>query len=701
MDSRLAFASMCLCGGALGACFEQEPPAPAPPSVLLITLDTTRADRLGPYGYVNADTPAYDQLAAQGTVFTRAYSSCPLTIPSHSTILTGRAPPSHGVRDNGDFVLGEDAVTLAERFKDAGYTTFATTAAFPTQARWGFDQGFDTYHDPLKRLPTQLDWRDERTAGEVVDDALAVLESTDGPVFAWVHLFDAHWPYAPPEPFASQHPGRPYDGEIAYAAAQVERLLEAWDAKAPRNVVLVTADHGEGMGDGGEMTHGFLLHDGTIRVPMLLRAQGLGDAVAVGETVDDPVGHVDIAPTLLRLAGLPLDDLLQGKDLREGGSDRVYSEALTGQFNLGLAPLFAWTDGSGRYTEGSWGGFYPAVGARVLTGPDPIEDLSEQAAALALLRAGLDEVIAPGVALDAESLQQLQALGYIGGDPTAEAGSVDPRDVIDVIPLTWKVRQVMGAGRFDLAESTMSQLEDRMPGTWGVELLRAQLLRAQGRPMEALQRFVDLYQRAPGSTVALQVAAIHVSRGEWFDAEGWFREALELQPASPEAMGGIVRSMLAQGEVEEARAAADRYLLQYPDHAELILTRAELLLADGRAADALVDAEAALDQMAWSPMAWALVGRCRWALGDADTALDALQEALRLDPFHLPVRAAYTERLLEVGRNAEAVRAVAPVARLFPDDPVVAALHARALAALQSERDGTWVAPPPLADDGI
>jgi arylsulfatase A-like enzyme len=164
--------------------------AAAPPiSVLLITLDTTRADRLGPYGHPLAETPTYDAFAATGTVFERAYSVCPLTIPAHSSLMTGRYPPSHGVRDNGDFVLGPEAVTLAERFQDAGYATAAFTAALPTQARWGFDQGFQIYHDPLERLPTRLDWRDERPADEVVDDALNTLEDMSGPVFIWVHLF--------------------------------------------------------------------------------------------------------------------------------------------------------------------------------------------------------------------------------------------------------------------------------------------------------------------------------------------------------------------------------------------------------------------------------------------------------------------------------------------------------------------------------
>ncbi|MBK9369294.1 MAG: sulfatase [Deltaproteobacteria bacterium] len=305
------------------------------PSILLVTLDTTRADRLGPYGYMLAQTPTLDALAAQGVVYTRAYATCPLTIPSHASLFTGRTPPSHGVRDNGDYVLPETAITLAERFAEAGWRTAAFTAAFPTQARWGLNQGFERYHDPLRRLPTQLDWSDQRAADEVITDALATLPglAKDGePLFVWVHLFDAHWPYEPPEPALSAHPGRPYDGEITFADAELGRLIAWFDEARPGGVVVITADHGEGLGDGGERTHGFLLHDGTVRVPLIVRAPGL---TALGR-VDDPVSHIDVAPTLLNLAGLPLHDGLQGADLREGGQRAAVQRGLDRPARLGL-----------------------------------------------------------------------------------------------------------------------------------------------------------------------------------------------------------------------------------------------------------------------------------------------------------------------------------------------------------------------------
>ncbi len=660
------------------------PPAPPPrPSVLLVTLDTTRADRLGPYGYALAETPTYDALARAGTVFARAYSACPLTIPAHATIHTGRHPPSHGVRDNGDFILGEEAITLAERYRAAGYATAAFTAAFPTQARWGFDQGFEVYHDPLERLPTQLDWRDERPADAVVDDALATLVDLEGPAFVWVHLFDAHWPYAPPEPFASRHAGRPYDGEIAFTDAQVGRLLAAWDATHPDSLVMVTADHGEGLGEGGERTHGFLLHDGTIRIPMMLRGPG----VPTDRVERRLVGQVDIAPTLLALSGLAVHPEVQGVSALEPPEDRaLYSEALTGQFNLGLAPLMALHEPGGRYTQGAWGAFYGVAGDRVLTTPDLTRDPAPGADRLATLVEGLEPTVARTHALDAETLARLQALGYVGGDPTAEAGDIDPRDVIDLLPLTWQVRQALGRGRLDVARRGVERLETRLSGTFGVDLLEAQLDRAQGNWSKALEAFTDLYLRSPGATLALQLGDLHATRGAWADARAWYIEALEIQPMSPEAMAGHVRATLALGEPRHAEELAERYLVTYPDHAELALVRAELLLADGRTAEALQDSTWALGRLPRSSRAHGVQAEALWASGQADLAIERLGDALRMDPVALEPRLRLTEWLLEVGRSAEASRTVAPAARLLPDDARVADLSRRTQDALAAER---------------
>ncbi|MEO0601105.1 MAG: sulfatase-like hydrolase/transferase, partial [Myxococcota bacterium] len=542
------------------------------PAVLLVTVDTVRADRLGAYGYEAARTPTLDVLAATGTTWMRAYAATPLSIPSHATIHTGLYPPTHGVRTEGDFRLSDDHVTLAERFSEAGYRTMAFTSSFTMQRRWGLDQGFDLYHDPIvEGSPTQLSWRDQRPADAVVDDALATLAALpdDGPLFLWVHLFDPHWPYHPPEPFASDVPDA-YDGEIAFVDQQLRRLLDAWDARfwADASIVAVTSPQGESLGQGGEETHGFLLHDGSLRVPLILRGPG----VPAGFQVGSVVSHVDLAPTLLSMAGVSKHSGLQGRDLRDGGSGEAYHESLAGQFSLGLAPLYARTDASGRYIEGQWGSYGAMTGYEVRRTELPGEG-HRLDRPLNRMRRKLDETLAPEVSLDPQTLSMLSAMGYLAaGDPAASAGRDDPRTVIDAIPLTWRARRRIGAGLLLQAQALVNQLEERLPGAFGVDLLQAQIHRKQGRLEEARAEFFALYQRSPSSTLALQLAGIGTARGDWEDAAYWFDEAFHLQP-SPEAMAGQVRVARMLGDTELSDDRAFEFMVRFPDHPELALVR--------------------------------------------------------------------------------------------------------------------------------
>jgi arylsulfatase A-like enzyme/tetratricopeptide (TPR) repeat protein len=635
--------------------------ASAAPSVLLITLDTTRADRLGVYGHTLAQTPNIDALAQRGTRFTRAYSTSPLTIPSHSTIFTGQVPPTHGVRDNGDFRLSDSAVTLAERFRDAGYQTSAFTAAFPTQAQWGFGQGFDTYHDALSALPANRDWRAQRLAEEVIDDALQTLADTSGPRFVWVHLFDAHWPYEPPEPFASQLQGRPYDGELAYVDHHLGRLLDWWADHEENSIVLLTADHGEALGEGGEQTHGFLLTDGTLRVPLLLSGPGVG----VGQVIEDPVSHIDLAPTILALAGLPLHAGIQGRDLRTGGSDVAFSEALTGQFSLGLAPLTAFTNSEGRYVQGVWDSHAAFDGDRIPSNP-PAGEYPEYARQLDALRDSFAPAQRVAAELDPQAIAQLMALGYMGSAGVPLTSDVDPRDVIDIIPLTWHARHALGAGRIEEAAAWIADLAEPLHGTYGLDLLRGQQLRASGDPLGAAQVLTALHDEAPSHDVALMLGGIHTDLADWQEAMRWFELALDRRGNSAPAMAGLVQSALALGLVQWAHELAEQFLDVFPDHLPLVLVRAELLLRQNRPQDALDETLWALQLSPWTPNAHAIHGRVLWELGRADEAIDAVWEALAWNPYDLGVRMKLVEMLLAVGRSAEAMRLMDQVEPLLP-----------------------------------
>ena len=273
------------------------------PSVLLVTIDTLRADRVGVYGLPDAATPTLDGLAASGVLFEQAIAAAPLTLPSHASILTGQYPPTHGVRHNAIFRLGGEAETVAERFQASGVDTGAVIGAAVLDPAFGLDQGFDVYDAKLPQERSAAAGFFERSAQGVTDAALSWLRRTDGRFFLWVHYYDVHGSYHPPEPFKTRFAKRPYDGEVAYVDQELGRLLQGLEQSGRRSntLVAVTADHGEGLGEHGEAYHSYLIYDSVLHVPLLLSGPG----VPAGRRVPSVVSTTGLAATLLHLAGLP------------------------------------------------------------------------------------------------------------------------------------------------------------------------------------------------------------------------------------------------------------------------------------------------------------------------------------------------------------------------------------------------------------
>src|SRR5262245_7892744 len=309
------------------------------PNVLLVTLDTVRADHVGCYGAASASTPTLDRLAASGVRFNTAVAHAPLTAPSHASILTSRTPLGHGVRDNGAYVLPQGVRSVAEDFAKAGYRTGAFVSGFPLTRRFGFDRGFATYDDHLPRGtdPRRTAYA-ERNAAGTTDAALKWLDAAPAqPFFLWVHYFDAHAPYEPPAELAART-GSAYAGEIAFVDSQVARLAARIDIA--RTLVLVTADHGESLGEHGEDTHGIFVYDSTLRVPFLVAGPGVPSAV----TPPTVARGIDVAPTLLDLAGIATTGM-EGRSLRPAFTGTrmddapTYSESLHPLLQYGWAPL--------------------------------------------------------------------------------------------------------------------------------------------------------------------------------------------------------------------------------------------------------------------------------------------------------------------------------------------------------------------------
>ncbi|MGB2908783.1 MAG: sulfatase-like hydrolase/transferase [Candidatus Aminicenantaceae bacterium] len=323
-------------------------------NILVITIDTLRSDRLSCYSPDAPPTPVIDGLAKKGALFSRAYAHTTLTLPSHANIMLGTTPLHHGVHTNTTFVVQEHFTTMAEYLKDFGYNTGAFIAGSTLDSRFGLSQGFDVYDDEFKVKGAIKFYEAERPAEQVVGRAIGWLNEVEGPWFLWLHLFDPHFPYEPPEPYLTEFKEQPYDGEVVYTDATIGRLLDFLRKKGADSstAIVLTSDHGESLGDHGEQTHGILAYNPTLWIPLIIYAPGMSSV-----QVTQPVAHIDIFPTVCDLLSLELPSFLQGESLipavegRKLAARQIYFESLEPYYNLGWAPLTGFIEGDLKFIE--------------------------------------------------------------------------------------------------------------------------------------------------------------------------------------------------------------------------------------------------------------------------------------------------------------------------------------------------------------
>jgi len=622
------------------ACERQEPgartpphgpvvakPPPNAPSVLLITLDTTRADALHCYGAPADDaSPRLDALAAEGVRFTQARTTAPMSLPSHASLFTGRWPFETGVRDNTTFRLGDDAFTLAERFRAAGWTTGAVVASFTLHSMFGLKQGFDVYLDPPQSGQGSYFRQDERTAAQVTDDCLRLLEAKAlaPPFFLWAHYFDPHFPYEPPEPFLARWleraaPGGKgrarYAGEVAFMDQEIGRLLDRVRARMGDRplVVLAVADHGEALGDHGEDSHGMLLYDPTVRVPLLLAGSGLPRGVVV----DEPVSTVDVAPTLLELAGLAIPDaaelagasLLAGvRDAAAGGalvSGRearaqrpLYYEALSAYFGYDWSPLFAVQLDRHLLIEGPHPELYdlvadPGEAANLLDAqPDVAPRLRatfERWRAQAAAAAGH---VAARPDLSADERRQLLQMGYASAladvsIPVPAPGEVDaarrdPRDGAVVVKLLFELQQLVQARKLPAALELAKELMGVDPNNPMVQEIVGTTLVEGGDPERGVKLIERALPRRPDVGLRFSLAQGYAALGRRDDALGLLAKIVEEHPEFLRARLRYGELLLEAGRKDDAARELDALLAADPK-AEELRKRAQELLEKARA----------------------------------------------------------------------------------------------------------------------
>jgi choline-sulfatase len=556
---------------------------PKHPNVLLITLDTFRADRLG------AKTPNLARLAAEGIRFENAQSPVPLTLPAHATILSGLLPLHHGLRNNGAGAFPEDKETLATLFAGTGYRTAAFVGAFVLDRRFGLDRGFETYDDDIARDPaSDVTLEAERRASDVVDRAVAWLRTTDSrPAFTWVHLWDAHAPYAPPAPFEQR-----YDGEIAYVDAQLGRLLAAIDRT--NTIVVVAGDHGESLGEHGELTHGLLLYQTTLHIPLLITGPELKP-----HAVREPVSSVDIAPTLAALAGLtmPKGD---GRDLADALRDGdaiadadLYAET---QYPLtfGWSELAALRRGNLKLIAGPAAELFdlqrdPRETTNVLANERrPFRDLT---ARLDTLRA--TAVASTQATVDEETKAKLASLGYIAPGPATKS-SADPKAMA---PLFFQFEKALAAKD----ETSLAELVRRDPAN---PVFRSTLARFQ-RERGATKDAVALYRQAVALTPN--------------DADAWYN------------LGVAASECCDRGEAREALTTAARL---DPKRAAAHNALGVLEMEAGEGEAAVLTFQRAIDSDPRDARGWNNLGNGLRALGRIDEAETAYRKATTLAPAY-------------------------------------------------------------------
>ena len=559
------------------------PAAPSgPPNVLVVTLDTCRDDRLGCYGYGLARTPTLDALAADGVRCADATTTAPITLPAHASILTGLLPPTHGVRDNGAYALGDDVTTLAERLKEAGYATQAFVSAVVLGKRYNLTQGFDGYDDDLwdEDKPPMFMIRD-RAAPRTAERVVAWLdswrdESERRPFFAWVHFFDPHQPYE----------GRPrdrhlcptaYDAEIAQADDGLEMIVDWLKAHSmlEQTLVVVVGDHGESLGEHGEKTHAIFIYDATVRVPLIWRYPAL---LPRGQVYDAPVRVIDIVPTILAALDLPGRDETQGENLLDAFQGNVappelsqYCESLLAEVGFGMAPLYGVRSEGYKYIRVPRPELYD-----LKADPRELTNLYDSQRAVAdrlddVLQGILDAAgeAALGVAenpMDAETLEMLQALGYLADSTGRHAmGGVDPKDGIRIYAKLEDARHLARARRWAESERLLREIVAEVPGHVSARNVLALTCLRQGRPEDAEKEYAESLAIDPRQYRALHMLGhLHLMRGELDEAERLHRQCLELAPGFVEGWVHLGFVEAQGGRIEEANAWFEKALTAEP-----------------------------------------------------------------------------------------------------------------------------------------
>ncbi|HKB78862.1 MAG TPA: sulfatase-like hydrolase/transferase [Thermoanaerobaculia bacterium] len=619
------------------------------PNVLIITIDTLRADHLGAYGYGLAHTPNIDRLATQGLLCTDDVASAPLTMPSHTSIFTGLFPPAHGVRDNGAYALGDGAVTLAERLRDAGYTTHAFVSAIVLSRRYNLNQGFETYDDDLwaEDAPPLFMIR-ERPAPKTGARFLAWFrdwsKTKQKPFFGWVHFFDAHQPYHPTQADLAIAPTA-YDAEISAVDREIGKIVDALkaDGTLDHTLLIITADHGESLGEHGEKTHGIFVYDATVRVPLIVRYPRLFSP----RTYRGPVRSVDITPTVLAVLGLPHGNGMDGRSLLEPFRGKQpppdlpqYSESLMSELGFGMAPLYAIRDGGYKFIRVPRPELYDLRKdpheLTNLVGSEPRVARRLDAELTRLMGESRQHAVKSGSnPMSRETEESLQALGYLA--PSAERQSMQGIDPKDGLPLH-------------------------------NELETARHLAQRARWDDARNVLLDLLGKAPENISALNVLGlIGIKSGNADDALHYYGESLAIDPSQFRVHGLLGTLAIMRGDLQTATREYQASLAINPHYAEAMASLGFIEALQNHPAEAEAWYRKGIAADETFPRVYRRLADLYYERGDFQNAYTNYMQSIRLLPSDLRAILQAGNCARRLGRPQEAESLFRRAERLRPD----------------------------------
>ncbi len=667
---------------------------------MLVTFDTTRADHLDLYGGPTP-TPNLRALAEDGLIFEQAFTSVPITLPSHSTLMTGKAPMAHGVRDNGLFTLGERQTTLAEILSSAGYATAAAVGSFPLTSKFGIHQGFDLFDDHLtapledvfgdRVLEKKRLFFDERPAGRVNEALLPWLdEHAQSPFFLWAHYFDPHHPHTPPAPYDQIYAHDLYAGEIAYADEALGALVDALKRHGvyDRTIIVVTADHGEGRGEHNESTHSLLAYNSTLHVPLIVKPAAEEMELGVGRRFAARVGLVDVLPTVLDWLGLDIPEDLQGRSLVpplgsdvEAPRDRVlYAETLSPRIGHEWGELRALFVEDLKYIHGPRPELFDlAADPRELNNlvasrPKEAEEMKRKLE-IYLERNAVSDLDS-SVAIDEETAQRLMALGYVQASGL-KVGAISevlrddgdaPQDRAVTIGIYSQAKQFLYAGQWLNSRENLERLLRLDPDNSHYMDLLALAEARLGRTDRALEILESIPHDAKVPTrakVLESMGNLRLSKGERQAALERYRDA-EALGRSSSGQWRIAELYRETGDIalseRHLRAALEEDASFAPAHISLAITQA----SRGDVAAARESFIQALEAHPYSPR-----GHYNYAVfllnqEEAEVAIEHVSRAVNLSPDYHQARYALLEMLVHQGREDEAIEEYLELANRAP-----------------------------------